>query len=49
MSENSFLGTQWHEKIFTGTWTNGADESYDVIEPATGRPWAAWALRTPKM
>ncbi|WP_231445583.1 benzaldehyde dehydrogenase [Brevibacterium zhoupengii] len=36
MSENSFLGTQWHEKIFTGTWTNGADESYDVIEPATG-------------
>ena len=36
MSENTLLGTDWHEKIFTGTWTAGAGESYDVIEPATG-------------
>ena len=31
-----FLGTDWHEKIFTGTWTAGSGETYDVIEPATG-------------
>lgn len=31
-----FLGTDWHEKIFTGTWTAGSSETYDVIEPATG-------------
>jgi benzaldehyde dehydrogenase (NAD) len=31
-----FLGTDWHEKIFTGTWTAGLGGAYDVIEPATG-------------
>lgn len=36
MSEHSFLGTDWHELIFTGDWTAGAGEPYEVIEPATG-------------
>src|SRR5699024_7014148 len=36
MSENSFLGSDWHSRIFTGRWTEGAGETYDVIEPATG-------------
>ena len=31
------LGTDWHEKIFTGTWTTGAGDTYDVVEPATGQ------------
>lgn len=38
MSENSFLGSDWHSRIFTGRWTEGAGETYDVIEPAGGVP-----------
>ncbi|HET6534475.1 MAG TPA: benzaldehyde dehydrogenase [Actinoplanes sp.] len=26
----------WHGKIWTGTWTDGAGGTYDVVEPATG-------------
>src|SRR5699024_4436622 len=35
MSENSFLGSDWHSRIFTGRWTEGGGETYDVIGPAT--------------
>ncbi len=40
MNTNSFLGTDWHGKIFTGSWTDGAADAYDVIEAATGETLA---------
>ncbi|RBP62768.1 benzaldehyde dehydrogenase (NAD+) [Brevibacterium sanguinis] len=40
MSTSSFLGTDWHGRIFTGSWTAGAAATYDVVEPATGRTLA---------
>ncbi|WP_309131860.1 benzaldehyde dehydrogenase [Brevibacterium sp.] len=40
MSANSFLGTDWHGKIFIGSWSGGGSDTYDVIEPATGETLA---------
>lgn len=40
MSTETFLGTDWNGRIFTGDWVDGAADPTPVVEPATGETLA---------
>ncbi len=40
-------GTEWHGRIWTGSWTSGSGGVYDAVEPATGQSIAPVGRATP--
>src|SRR5512133_1167264 len=39
-------GDGWHGKIYSGGWTDGSGESYDVVSPSTGETLGRSGLAT---